>query len=103
MHQAKPGQTMADAYDAVIFLVPLEEMRQTAHRGALYTPAFRREAVRRWHLLYPGEAGERQVAAEGVASAEELVDALAEDRPEGPLALVAALGPADAWKRKEGG
>lgn len=98
MHRAAPGQRMVDAYDAVIFLAPLESMRQTAHRGALYTEAFRREVARRFRLLHPGEAADHQLAAHGVDSLEELVDELVTGRPEEPLSLVAAVGPADGWR-----
>lgn len=100
MHEAAPGQTMADAYDAVIFLAPLEELHRTAIRGALYTPEFRREVGRRYPLLFPGEALQRRLEAEGAASVDDLTAAMARGEPRRSLALADGLEPADAWKRR---
>lgn len=79
------GQTMADAYDAVIFLAPLEELRQTARLGALYTPAFRAELARRLEILYPPDALARMIAESGAADLAGYVAIAYPDRPEEPL------------------
>lgn len=99
MHQTAPGQTMADAYDALIFLAPLDTYHQTALVGEIYTEEFRQEAARRFALLFPGEAGEAQLSAEGAATVEELLSAMAQGAPREPLSVVQDLGPIDAWRR----
>ena len=43
MLDAAPGQTMYDAYDALIFLAPVETCRQTAMVDFLYTEEFKHE------------------------------------------------------------
>ena len=98
MAEAAPGQTMADAYDALVFVAPLESLHRSALDGAMYTPEFQREVARRFALLYPGDALAAQLAAEGVASVEELTAAMAAGEPRQPLSLVQDLGPIDAWK-----
>ena len=40
---ALPNQTMYDAFDAVIFLAPIEKQRQSAAAISIYTPEFLRE------------------------------------------------------------
>ncbi len=48
--EALPNQKIEDAYDALIFLAPLEKLRQTAQVDFIYTPAFRQELKRRFRL-----------------------------------------------------
>ncbi len=98
MLDAAPGQTMADAYDAVISLAPLEKMHKTAKRGDLYTPEFRREAARRYRIMYTPEQIEENLAADGVETVEELIATYAESEPEQPLPQAQAVGPLDAWR-----
>lgn len=43
--------TMADAYDAVIFLTPLHASQLSARMNFFYTPAFKKELMRRIRLL----------------------------------------------------
>lgn len=52
MLDAAVGQTMADAYDAVIFLGPLEQLHKAAETDLIYTPQFKAELERRLPLLY---------------------------------------------------
>ena len=80
-----PGQTMADAYDAVIFLAPLEQLRQTALVGALYTPEFRSELARRLELLYSAEDLAAMIAEAGATDLPGYVEIAYTDRPEEPL------------------
>jgi hypothetical protein len=95
---ALPGQTMQDAYDAVIFLSPLETLRQTGFVDVIYTPEFRQELKRRYRLSYT----EAQLAAmlkdEGVAGLDEYIAKAHVARPEQPLPQAQAAGPIDAWK-----
>jgi len=51
MHDARADQTMADAYDALVFLAPLERLHLSAKMDFFYTPAFRQELKRRLALL----------------------------------------------------
>lgn len=90
-----PGATMADAYDAVIFLAPLESWRQTAFTDAIFTPAFREELVRRYReLLYPEELRRRMDEVD-VTTIEAYVTSQAMARPEAPLPQAQHLDPED--------
>ena len=99
MHDAMPGQTMADAYDAVIFLAPLEEQRVSGTVELPYTPEFLNEVARRYRLLYSDEQLARQLAERELASVAALVAGDVAVRPETPLLDHFEVGPADAWKR----
>jgi hypothetical protein len=98
MLNVEPGLTMADAYDAIIFLAPLESQRETGRLGGLFTPAFRRELVRRYRIKYTPEQLAEMVAEEGADSVAQYIDLLAEPRPARPLAQAARIGPVDAWR-----
>ena len=51
MLNVRPGQTMYDAYDALIFLKPLEELHICGMTGYIYTPEFKKELKRRIQIL----------------------------------------------------
>jgi hypothetical protein len=95
---ALAGQKMQDAYDAVIFLAPLEKLRQTALVDYIYTPVFRTELKRRYRIMYT----EAQLADLLRANkAEDLDGLLAKTlvaRPEQPLPQAHSVGPLDEWK-----
>ena len=80
-----PGQTMADAYDAVIFLAPLEELHQTALVGSLYTPAFREELARRLMLLHAEDDLAGMIAESGASDLAEYIERAYADKPQEPL------------------
>jgi hypothetical protein len=79
------GQTMADAYDAVIFLAPLEDLHQTALVGSIYTPEFRIELARRLRLLYSEEDLAAMVAESGASDLHGYIERTYVDRPQEPL------------------
>ena len=80
-----PGQTMADAYDAVIFLAPLEELHQTARVGSIYTPEFRLELARRLRLLHSEEDLAAMVAESGASDLAGYIERTYVDRPQEAL------------------
>lgn len=98
MLHASPGQTMADAYDAVLFLAPLEQQRQTAMVADIYTPEFREELARRYRLLYSDEQITARVESTGVRGLRELIDLEHVGRDEAPLGPARAVGTIDAWR-----
>ncbi len=51
MLDALEGQTMYDAYDALIFLKPLEKTKFSAQIDFIYTQAFKNEIERRIHVI----------------------------------------------------
>lgn len=95
MLDVSPGQKMADAYDAVIFLAPLEELRQTALLGAMYTPAFRTELARRLELLHSAEDLASMIAESDATDLAGYVEITYTDRPEEPLPQARELPPLD--------
>lgn len=91
MVSCAPGQTMSDAYDAVIFLAPLEKWRKCAVTDAIYTPPFRREMVRRYRLLRTAEQMKREFEEYAVDSIEALIDSFCVPVPEKPLPQAQSL------------
>ncbi len=73
MLDAAPGQTMADAYDALVFLAPLELLRQSATMPGLWSADFLPELARRYRVQRSEEEVASELAEAGVASVEELV------------------------------
>lgn len=55
MANAAPTQTMHDAYDALVFLAPLEELHFSAQTNFFYTPEFKEELKRRIKILEEGQ------------------------------------------------
>jgi hypothetical protein len=101
MLNVAPGQTLADAYDAVLFLVPVEKLRRTALLSEIYTPAFKKELARRYRVLNTPEQLAGQVKEAGVRTLEELIDKNHAGKPEEPLPQLQGLEPVDAWQRRQ--
>jgi hypothetical protein len=93
MLDAAPGQTYGDAYDAILFLAPMEQLRQSAQVGDIYTPAFKIELARRYRLLYTQEQLTKRFQDEGVRTLEELIDKVHVAVPEQPLPQLKGLEP----------
>ncbi|HET6618014.1 MAG TPA: hypothetical protein VFH69_09400 [Gemmatimonadota bacterium] len=85
MLDVAPGQTMADAYDAVIFLAPLEDLHQTAFVGSIYSPEFRVELARRLALLYSEEDLAAFISESGASDLARAIERAYVDRPQEPL------------------
>lgn len=99
-HQAEalPDQKMQDAYDAVIFLAPIEKLRQTALVDFLYTPTYRQELKRRYRIMYTDAELVEAFKANQVNDLDGLVERTARPRPEGPSPQAQSAGPIDEWK-----
>jgi len=100
MLDVEAGQTMADAYDAVIFLAPLEKLRQSARVSDIYSWEFKREMARRLRIMYTEEQLEQELKDEGVRTIEEYIDLIAAPRPEKPLSQAAVVGSRDSWRHQ---
>ena len=85
MLDVAPGQTMADAYDGVIFLAPLEDLHQTAFTGSIYTPEFRTELARRLTLLHSEEDLAAMIAESSASDLAGAIERAYVDRPREPL------------------
>lgn len=72
MLDVQKGQTMQDAYDAVIFLKPLGELHSSAIMNYFYTPLFRKE-LRRRILLLNGNDTTKALKTEGVPDMDSLI------------------------------
>ena len=92
MLDVRADQTMADAYDALVFLAPLEQLRVSAHMDFFYTPAFREELKRRIRLL-EGDGLAALLSKEGVVTLDELVDTVTKYQPQGRNTLVDSARP----------
>jgi len=95
---ALPGQKIKDAYDAVIFLAPIEKLRQTALVDFIYTPSFRQELKRRYRIMYTEAQLAELFHARQARDLDELLDKTACGRLEGPLPQARSVGPIDEWK-----
>lgn len=93
MLDVAPGQTMADAYDAVIFLAPLEELHQTARLGSIYTREFRTELARRLALLHTEEELTAMIAESGTTDLAGYIERTYVDRPQELLPQSQGLPP----------
>lgn len=98
MLNVAPGQTMYDAYDALIFLAPIKKLHQTAMVGFLYTEKFKQELERRIKILYTPQQIKNELKGSGVNSIREFVDKTFQHEPEILQPLAKSIGPIDAWK-----
>jgi hypothetical protein len=99
---ALPDQKIQDAYDAVIFLAPLEKLRQTALVDSIYTPEFMPELKRRYQILHTEAQLARLFKESHVATLDEFLAKTLVGQPEQPLSQAKAAGPIDAWKKQAG-
>ena len=58
MRNVKKGQSMYDAYDALLFLAPLEELHFSAKLDFFYTSTFKKELKRRIEILEECQVGD---------------------------------------------
>jgi hypothetical protein len=98
---ALPGQKMQDAYDAVIFLAPLEKLRHCALVD-LYTPAFKQEMKRRYRLMLADDQLAEVLKKTRTKSYDEMWSLFVEKssfaQPVRPLPEAQLVGPIDEWK-----
>jgi hypothetical protein len=81
MLNAFPGQTMADVYDALIFLRPLEELHLSAQFNFIFTPEFKTELKRRI-LLMESSHLEAFLKENGCKDIDELIALIAAGEPQ---------------------
>lgn len=91
MLDVQAGQTMADAYDAVLFLAPVEQMHGTA-LADIYTPEFKRELARRIRVISSEDEIAGMLKRSGSATLDAYVAATYKPRAQRVEPLVAALG-----------
>jgi hypothetical protein len=92
MMDVQAGTSMLDAYDGLLFLAPIDSMRSTA-RADIYTPAFRKELVRRLRVMWSEEEIAAQLKSAAVPTLEAYVDKTFQPRGEQPEPVVAKLPP----------
>jgi hypothetical protein len=97
--EALPNQKIEDAYDALIFLAPLEKLRQTAQVDFIYTPAFRQELKRRFRLEHSEAELAEMLKGAHEANLDDWFAKALVTAPEQPLELAKTLGPIDEWKQ----
>ncbi len=87
MVNALEGQTMYDAYDALIFLKPLERTMFSAQTNFFYTQDFRKELERRIKIIH-GEGLEDFLIKNNYKTVERYIKDLCKYTPEKPNPLV---------------
>ena len=100
MLNVAPNQTLYDAYDALIFLGPLEKMHKTAKVDFIYTNEFKKELERRYYFLFSKEQLNKQFEEYKVTTVEELIDKTFVAEPKKTLPQIKLIGPVEAWKKK---
>lgn len=101
MLNVQPGQTMYDAYDALIFLAPIEKLRKTAMVDFIYTKEYKQELKRRFKLLYTKKQIANILKNDKLKSVEEFIEAHFIYKPETLLPQAKTVDPIDAWKTGE--
>ncbi len=80
MLQAEPGQVLSDAYDAVIFLAPLEELHFSGKIDFIFTPDFKKELKRRIAIL-EGHNLQGFLKKNDVSDIDEFIEAICQYQP----------------------
>jgi hypothetical protein len=93
-------QTMYDAYDALIFLAPVNELRQTAMVDFIYTTEFKKELERRIYFLYTEEQINNILNSYDLKSVKEFIFAYFQSESEKSQPLFNKVGPIDEWKKE---
>ncbi len=101
MLNAATGQNMYDAYDALIFLAPVETLRQTAMVDFIFTDEFKTELERRAKILYTEEQLNNILNSYGLKSVRDFIDNYFVAKPEIINSLLKEVGPIDAWLMEE--
>ncbi|HAS42474.1 MAG TPA: hypothetical protein DCS93_18490 [Microscillaceae bacterium] len=96
---AREGQTMFDAYDALVMLKPLEQLHFSGRVGAVYTLDFQQEMIRRLKVLNNPTEIKALLKQHNMASLKAYVKSLAKDAPAKPNPLIKLLGSKEAWKK----
>jgi hypothetical protein len=99
MLDTAPGTTLADAYDAVVFLAPVDRWRRTATTAELYTAEFRAELERRYRILYDERQLADRMRAAGVTTLSALIEKETAPEPEAVMPQAAGLEPIDPPSR----
>ena len=98
MLNVAPNQTIYDAYDAIIFLAPVEQLRQTAISDAIFTDDFKLELERRFPILYTETQLASLLENSGAKTIREYIDRNFVAKPEMHQPLTQQIGPIDEWK-----
>ncbi|MEJ2544572.1 MAG: hypothetical protein P8Y99_10945 [Calditrichaceae bacterium] len=100
MLNAWPDQTMYDAYDALIFIGPLELMHKTAKVGFIYTNEFKNELERRYKILFTEDQINKEIDEYNVKNLKELIDEIFVAEPQKILPQAKSIGLIDTWKNE---
>lgn len=96
---AQAGQNMYNAYDALVMLAPLEKLHFAAKVGAVYTPEFQKEMIRRLKILNTPAQIKALLRENKVNSLENFVKELSKDSPIRPNSLIKQLRGKNTWKK----
>lgn len=94
-------QTMQDAYDALIFLAPVDELRQTAMVDFIYTEEYKNELERRAKFLYTEEQIKEILVGYGFETLKDFLDSYFVYKPAELQPLAKDIGPVDAWQNEQ--
>lgn len=98
MLNAAANQTVYDAYDALIFLSPIENLHKSAMVDYIYTDEFLTELERRFKILYTDQQIEQILSESGKKSIKEYIAGQYCFEAQIIDPLVKEVGPIDEWK-----
>jgi len=96
----KDGCTMFDAYDALIFLKPLEKLHESASFDFIYTDEFKKELKRRYKIIFNEKQLIRRMKDADVDNLEALIQKSCSAENQKRNSYIKTLSPVDEWKRK---
>jgi len=96
---AAPGQTMADVYDAMIFLEPIDTLEVTGEVDFIYTDEFKKELARRLPLLFSDQQIAGLMESLGAENMKQLTEAILVFQARGTHPQTAEVGPRDEWRQ----
>ena len=98
MHKAASGQTMRDAYDAIIFSTPIEQQKASARISFIYTPDFKTELKRRYQITRSPEQIDAMLEEVEVETLEAYINTVHTSQPARPSEPSQAVGDLNAWR-----
>ena len=90
---------MADAFDALVFLAPVDRWRRAATIRELYTPEFCRELERRYRIVFDERQLADRLREAGVSTLPALIDKDTAPEPEAVMPQASGLDPLDRPSR----
>jgi hypothetical protein len=98
MLYAAAGQTIYDAYDALVFLAPIDSLHMTALTKKIYTDKFKKELERRYKVLETPLQINEMINRSGCSNISEYINKNFKDEPVKISPISKIIGSIDEWE-----